>query len=191
MIDNKLHETYQKELNKKLLSFKKRSPIYFEFVVTPVELVLNLIRFNKVEYIKIDYKKDTREFISEVRDFLRFNYYPKLKKYEEEVVEPSTLELSAYMDKNKASFDEAFKKLSRVKKEIIYIIDKISFKKNEIIVLNGNRQFVYETKKMPLAILLNKFIKNTSTEEEAFKIFNKNTVFKFEVINEKERMDNK
>ncbi len=175
LVDGKTIETYLSQLRRTFESFLKRSPCYLNFSLTPEYLFICDLRNNTQTTFYLQYNKKETDVITEIKMWLRSNWYPRMVEVKNYKKEPSTEDLKKEMEVKNLSFDEAFSHLSKIKIERTYIIDKIDLKKNRLVIIDFNdfeQYWVYEMK-IPVIVFLKKI--QDMNEKDRFLFFLKNT----------------
>lgn len=157
-------EKYIKNLSKKLNGFRSRSPVIFGFIVSPLEVQIQFSESLEIKSFKIDFSLSEKEMINEIKEYLRENFYPKLVKTESLFIEPDISELNKLIAKESITFSEAFSQLSKKVEKTTYIIDKVDYNSNKIVIVDENQKdFIYSLN-IPCIIFLRKL--NTLKKEE-------------------------
>lgn len=158
---------------KKFQNFRSRSPIYFNYLITPMSISIysdsELDEKNLIKEFNINYNIPIEDFIYEIREYLRDNVYPKIIKTEIIRIDPPTKLIHSFMKEQNIPFDEAFNKLSTkvIKKELI--VDKIDLAKNRIVLYNKK---IRETKlyqvNMPVLVFVRKLKELEESERSIY-----------------------
>jgi hypothetical protein len=184
-------EDYLAEFRKRFSSFQKRAPISLSFKITPLKIYLKDETNDSMYTFEITYKQSVRELIGDIRSFLMDNAYPILIKTEYELVDPDTKELNAYMEKHDVSFDQAFKHLNRRERIKEYTVEKVNFKKNQIILEDeAGRKLIY-CMKMPVILFLKNYLRGSYNPRESFLKFQEDSdlLYTQEKYSEEEKVD--
>ncbi len=167
---NKVDE-YLSTFKKKFKSFQSRAPVYFTFQTDQLNVYIQEINSTEILTFPIDYKEPVGSFIDKIKNELREKLYPKMIKREINEKDPRISEIQDEIDKG-LSFNEAFKKLSKEKVKIEYLIDKIDLNKNRLVVLKENEVLLYKMD-IPVIVFLKRI--RSMKPEDIYKYFEKHS----------------
>lgn len=183
-------EEYVKVLKKKLNNFFNNAPIDVSITYTLFFIEIECKVRKKIKRFFIDFKKDQKDFISEIKDYLVEYLYPVIIKSEIKVIQYTDEELSNLLEENSnLCLEDLLIEKKKEKIDTYYRIEKIFSdpKKNEIVVRNltTNKLELYKMDNMPVLIYLKnvmekwnqnyswevfknkcKFVKNLNEEKE-------------------------
>ncbi len=175
---NKEISDYIKLFRKKFVSFRSRSPVFFNFQVDLFNVYIQKEDSLERYEFPIDYQKDVTKFIHEIHMFLRENIYPRLVKTIKSFVDPPIEEINSLVNQG-WSFDNAFKKLSVNKTKEKFIIDKIDKNKNRIVLIQDGQEDNPRLYKMdyPVVVFILKITKEKLNSEEAYEEFREHSEY--------------
>lgn len=162
---------FYSQLEKKMTNFLLHAPVYLSMEINVSHLVIRNIKTGQEMKFPLDSDKDVSDVIRGVHLALRGSMYPTIKYTTIKTIEPNANDILELSQSENISTDEAYTKLSQIRKRVYLIIDKVDLKKNKISVLSSDKT-TYSLYKVsiPVIVFLN-MIRKAKSEEQKRDIF--------------------
>ena len=179
-----ISKVFRSAFKKSFVSLCRRLPLVLFFIPTPTELFIYEKRDDGETPLIVNYKFDfslnVRENIHEIQKELR-SFLPQMIEYRVEEQEYSIEELKEIVAREKLEPEEAVDRKKKVESQIKWLIEKISWKNDELVVRNltDDQAFVCKSK-IPVSL----FLKLLKGKNNSFEFYKQKTIVLKELSND-------
>lgn len=166
-------DLYYKELKTKLKNLFNSAPIVLDIQYSPFFISIEYKERYIFKTYNIDYNRDIKDFIKEIKTYLIENLYPVMTEIKTNIENYTEKEISDLLEKNSnLCVEDLILEKKKTKKEISYRIEKTNIKENEIVLrnLDNNKVYLYKLNNIPCVIFLKNVVEKWS-KEYSFQVF--------------------